>query len=81
MRWRGQREEEDDGYDTETREILKKRAQIQKKIKEEKDKMMKETFIPPPMEILRKKFIVREPVRTGFNQGLIPIKIKHNVEN
>jgi hypothetical protein len=43
--------------------------------------MLRETLIPPPLDILTKKYAVNEPLRTGFNQGLIPVGIKHNVEN
>ena len=42
------------------------------------EKMKK--YIPPPLEILKKQYTTDEPVRTGFNQGLLPIKIKNNVE-
>jgi hypothetical protein len=37
-------------------------------------------YIPPPLEILRKEYTNNEPVRTGFNMGLIPVKIKNSVE-
>ena len=37
-------------------------------------------YVPPPLEILHRKYTNKEPVRTGFNQGLIPVKIKYNVE-
>jgi hypothetical protein len=43
------------------------------------EKEMKE-FIPPPCEILEKQYGDNEPLRTGFNQGLIPISIKDNCE-
>lgn len=43
------------------------------------EKMKK--YIPPPLEILKKQYTTDEPVRTGFNQGLLPIKIKNNVEH
>ena len=42
--------------------------------------MIKEMYVPPPLEILRRKFTNKEPIRTGFNQGLLPISIKNNVE-
>lgn len=42
------------------------------------EKMKK--YIPPPLEILKKQYTTDEPVRTGFNQGLLPVKIKNNVE-
>ena len=37
-------------------------------------------YVPPPLEILHRKYTNKEPVRTGFNQGLIPVKIKYNIE-
>lgn len=43
------------------------------------EKMKK--YIPPPLEILKKQYTTNEAVRTGFNQGLLPIKIKNNVEH
>ena len=40
-----------------------------------------QAYIAPPLEILTRKYTNKEPVRTGFNQGLLPIKISYNVEN
>jgi hypothetical protein len=37
-------------------------------------------IVPPPLEIMRRKYINEESVRTGFNQGLLPVKIKNNFE-
>lgn len=37
--------------------------------------------MPPPSELLRKQNTVNEPVRTGFNQGFLPVTIKDNVEH
>jgi hypothetical protein len=37
-------------------------------------------IVPPPLEILHRKFTNEEPVRTGFNQGLLAVKIKNNFE-
>jgi hypothetical protein len=37
-------------------------------------------YVPPPLEILKRVFINKEPVKTGFNMGLLPIKIKNNFE-
>jgi hypothetical protein len=37
-------------------------------------------YVPPPLEILHRKYTNKEPVRTGFNQGLLPVKIKNNYE-
>ena len=48
--------------------------------KEDQERMMKEMYVPPPLEILKRTYPNREPVRTGFNQGLLPIKIKNNFE-
>ena len=42
--------------------------------------MIKEMYVPPPLEILRRKYTNKEPIRTGFNQGLLPINIRNNVE-
>jgi len=41
---------------------------------------LKELYVPPPLEIFFKKNFVKEPVRTGFNQGMIPVNIKYNFE-
>jgi lysyl-tRNA synthetase class I len=57
----------EDGYDTETREILRKRDEIRKKINEERDRKLRETFVSPPLEILARKYTNDEPVRSGFN--------------
>lgn len=43
-------------------------------------RFQKNMYVPPPLEILSRKYTNKEPVRTGFNQGLIPIKIRNNVE-
>lgn len=37
-------------------------------------------YVPPPLEILHRKYTNKEPVRTGFNQGLLTVNIKNNVE-
>lgn len=73
--------DEDPNPDSETEEILKKRAAIESKIKEERERMMRESFIPPPLELIKKKYTTNEPARTGFNEILIPIKIRNNYEN
>jgi hypothetical protein len=36
--------------------------------------------VPPAFEILHRKFTNEEPVRTGFNQGMLHVKIKNNIE-
>ena len=41
-------------------------------------RFMKDVYVPPPLEILSRKYTNKEPVRTGFNQGLIPLKIDYN---
>lgn len=46
----------------------------------DREKFIKEMYVPPPLEILTRKYTNKEPVRTGFNQGLLPIKIKNNFE-
>ena len=38
-------------------------------------------YVPPECPVLKKKYETEEPVRTGFNQGLIPISIKDNREH
>lgn len=43
--------------------------------KKDHERMWKDVYIPPPLEILSRKFTNKEPVRTGFNQGLLPNKI------
>lgn len=48
--------------------------------KKDRERMIKEMYVPPPLEILRRKYTNKEPIRTGFNQGLLPISIKNNVE-
>lgn len=57
-----------------TKEILDEQEKI------DRERLIKEMYIPPPLEILTRKFVNNEPVRTGFNQGLIPISIKNNYE-
>jgi len=42
--------------------------------------MIKSLEVPPALEIMTRKFVNKEPVRTGFNEGLIPIEIKNNFE-
>jgi hypothetical protein len=37
--------------------------------------------MPPPSELLRKQHTVNEPIRTGFNQGFLPVTIKDNAEH
>lgn len=46
----------------------------------DREKLLKELYVPPPLEIFFKKNFVKEPVRTGFNQGMIPVNIKYNFE-
>jgi len=41
---------------------------------------MRENYKPPPCELLAKRYTNDEGIRTGFNQGFIPYKIKDNVE-
>lgn len=48
--------------------------------KKDRERMIKEMYVPPPLEILRRKYTNKEPIRTGFNQGLLPINIKNNFE-
>lgn len=48
--------------------------------KKDHERMWKDVYIPPPLEILSRKYTNKEPVRTGFNQGLLPNKIQHNIE-
>lgn len=36
--------------------------------------------LPPPLELLKKKYTNREPIRTGFNEGLLPVHVKNNYE-
>jgi hypothetical protein len=43
--------------------------------KKDHERMWKDVYIPPPLEILSRKYTNKEPVRTGFNQGLLPNKI------
>ena len=42
--------------------------------------MIKRLRIPPALELLKKKYTNKEPVRTGFNEGLLPIQVKNNFE-
>lgn len=37
-------------------------------------------IVPPAFEILHRKYTNEEPVRTGFNKGLLAVKIKNNFE-
>ena len=36
--------------------------------------------LPKAEELLKKKYSNREPIRTGFNEGLLPIHVKNNYE-
>ena len=36
--------------------------------------------LPKAEELLRKKYTNKEPIRTGFNEGLLPIHVKNNYE-
>lgn len=38
-------------------------------------------FVPPPLELLQRKFTNKEPIRTGFNQGLLEIDLRNNWES
>lgn len=38
-------------------------------------------FVPPPLELLQRKFTNKEPIRTGFNQGLLEIGLLNNWES
>jgi hypothetical protein len=57
-----------------TKEIL----DAQQKLDEEE--FIKNMYVPPPLEILHRKYTNKEPVRTGFNQGLLTVNIKNNIE-
>ena len=48
--------------------ITKEMLDVQQKKDEEK--FLKKMFVPPPLELLKKKYTNREPIRTGFNEGL-----------
>lgn len=37
--------------------------------------------MPPPLEIMKKVYVNKDAVRTGFNIGLLPVKIKNNFEH
>lgn len=43
-------------------------------------KFLKRMYVPPPLELLKKKYTNKEPIRTGFNEGLLPIHVKNNFE-
>jgi hypothetical protein len=36
--------------------------------------------LAPPIEYLKRVYIINEPVKTGFYMGLLPIKIKNNFD-
>lgn len=58
--------------------ITKEMLDVQQKKDEEK--FLKKMFVPPPLELLKKKYTNREPIRTGFNEGLLQINTKNNYE-
>ena len=58
-----------------TKEMLDEQEKI------DTQKFLQKMYVPPPLELLRKKYTNKEPVRTGFNQGLLPITIKNNYES
>lgn len=45
------------------------------------EQQIKNMFIPPPIDLMRKQYENNEPVRSGFNQSFLPIRIKDNVEH
>ena len=44
-------------------------------------KLLNNMDVPPPLELLRKTYTNKEPVRTGFNQGLLQVELKNNYES
>lgn len=58
-----------------TQEMLDEQEKIDTK------RFLKRMYVPPPLELLKKKYTNKEPIRTGFNQGLLPIHVKNNFEN
>ena len=57
-----------------TKELLDEQEKI------DTQKFLKRMYVPPPLELLKKKYTNREPIRTGFNSGLLPIHVKNNFE-
>lgn len=57
-----------------TKELLDEQEKI------DTQKFLKNMQVPPPLELLKKKYTNKEPIRTGFNEGLLPIHVKNNYE-
>ena len=49
-------------------------------LEKQRERMIKSLEVPPALEIMTRKFVNKEPIRTGFNEGLIPVEIKNNFE-
>ena len=45
------------------------------------EQQIKNMFIPPPIDLMAKQYDNNEPVRSGFNQSFLPIRIKDNIEH
>ena len=54
--------------------------QYQEMLEKQRERMIKSLDVPPALEIITRQFVNKEPVRTGFNEGLIPVEIKNNFE-
>ena len=37
-------------------------------------------YVPPALELMKRNYYDKEPVRTGFNQGLLQVTVKNNYE-
>lgn len=56
------------------------KALLDEQEKRDQKRFLERVYVPPPLELLRKKYTNKEPVLTGFNQGLLPLELKNNFE-
>ena len=61
-------------------EALDKFEPTKEWFEEKRKKCIMENLVPPPLEIMTRKYVNKEPVRTGFNQGLLNVDIRNNFE-
>jgi len=54
---------------------------MDKIFEEIKKNMLSNLDLPPPLEILKRTYVNKEPVRSGFNTGFLLVDIKNNYEN
>ena len=61
-------------------EALEKFEPTKEWLEEKRKKNIMENLVPPPLAIMTRRYENKEPVRTGFNQGLLNVDIRNNFE-